>query len=55
MRCDLNGDACVTIAGATGLACVPAPADQFRGLRLEVTATNVDGTASARSFVVRIT
>jgi len=48
-RCDKNGDACTAVAGATGNTYTAASADVGHALRVTVTATNADGSASATS------
>jgi hypothetical protein len=49
LRCDYYGSACDAIAGATGWTFVTTPAERGYTIRLAVTATNPDGTATARS------
>ena len=48
-RCDVGGNTCVPIAGATSQAYQVQPADVGVTLRATVTATNADGSASATS------
>lgn len=48
-RCDSNGDACTAIAGVTADTYTAAAADVGRTLRVTVTATNADGSASSTS------
>ncbi len=48
-RCDANGDACSTVAGASAATFALAAADVGHTLRLTVTATNADGSASSTS------
>src|SRR3954451_1336932 len=48
-RCGASGGSCVGITGATGQAYVATDADVGRTLRVVVTATNADGTASSTS------
>jgi hypothetical protein len=49
LRCDTDGANCASIVGATGQMYAVASADVGRRLRVEVTATNVDGSATAVS------
>jgi hypothetical protein len=49
LRCDADGAACTPIAGATGNTYAPADADAYHRLRVDVTAENGSGAASARS------
>jgi hypothetical protein len=49
LRCDADGAACAPIAGATGAAYVLTDADAYHRMRVEVTAENGSGAASARS------
>jgi hypothetical protein len=48
-RCDENGNSCSTIAGANAATHLLARADVGSTLRVTVTATNKDGSASATS------
>ena len=48
-RCDIGGNTCAPIAGATAQAYAVQPADVGVTLRATVTATNADGSASATS------
>ena len=48
-RCDIGGNTCVPITGATSQAYTVQPADVGVTLRSTVTATNTDGSASATS------
>ena len=48
-RCDETGAACVPIAGAGGATYTLATADVGRTIRIAVTATNLEGAASATS------
>ena len=50
-RCDLARSTCVPIHGATGPRYKPQPADVGQTLRVEVTARNAAGSASATSTV----
>ena len=50
LRCDANGELCVQIAGATGWSYELVQADVGHTVRLEVAATNAQGTVRARSF-----
>ena len=49
LRCDSDGANCANISGASGQTYVVASADVGRRLRVQVTATNVDGSATAVS------
>ena len=49
LRCNAGGNACVSIANATQKTYVLTAADAGRTLRVRVTATNADGSASAQS------
>ena len=49
LRCDAQGDACTPIAGAAGSAYVLTEADAYHRMRVEVTAANGSGAATARS------
>ncbi|HEU4701719.1 MAG TPA: carboxypeptidase-like regulatory domain-containing protein [Conexibacter sp.] len=49
LRCDAGGSACVPVAGATGAAYDLTEADAYHRMRVEVTAENGSGAASARS------
>jgi len=49
LRCDASGDACAPIAGATGPAYAVTSGDAYHRLRVEVTAANGSGAATARS------
>jgi hypothetical protein len=49
LRCDAEGNNCITIAGSTGQTYSIAPADVGRRLRVQVAATNADGSSSANS------
>ena len=48
-RCDSAGASCTSISGATGTGYVVTSADLGKTLRVQETATNADGTASATS------
>lgn len=48
-RCDKNGDACDAITGATANTYTATSNDVGHALRITVTATNADGSASATS------
>ena len=47
--CDTSGNNCLDISGATADVYVPGTGDVGKTLRVQVTATNADGTASATS------
>jgi hypothetical protein len=49
LRCDADGSACTPIAGATGGSHVLGDADAYHRLRVEVTAANGSGAATAQS------
>lgn len=49
LRCDAAGDSCTPVAGATGAAYVLTDADAYGRMRVEVTAENGSGAATARS------
>jgi hypothetical protein len=49
LRCDADGAACTPVAGATGPAYVLTDADAYHRMRVEVTAENGSGAATARS------
>jgi len=49
LRCDADGAACSAVAGADGAAYTPTAADAYHRMRLEVTAENASGAATARS------
>ncbi|MGN6188692.1 MAG: hypothetical protein ACTHOE_07315 [Conexibacter sp.] len=49
LRCDADGAACTPIAGATGAAYGLTAADAYHRVRVEVTAENGSGAATARS------
>lgn len=49
LRCDATGAGCLPIASQTGATYTLTPADVDRTLRLEVTATNPDGTTTTAS------
>ena len=49
LRCDITGEACLEIAGATAWSYTTDVADIGSTLRLQVRATNVDGSATART------
>ncbi len=49
LRCDADGGACVPVAGATGDTYALTDADAYHRMRVEVTAENGSGAASARS------
>jgi hypothetical protein len=49
LRCDAGGTGCAVIQDATGSTYVPGEDDVGHTLRVEVTATNVAGSASVRS------
>jgi hypothetical protein len=49
LRCDANGAACMPIAGATGSTYLLTDADAYHRIRVEVTAENGSGAATARS------
>ncbi|HEX7291650.1 MAG TPA: hypothetical protein VF250_11045 [Conexibacter sp.] len=49
LRCDAAGAACTPVAGATGAAYVLTGADAYHRMRVEVTAENGSGAASAPS------
>jgi hypothetical protein len=49
LRCDANGAACTPIAGATGSNYLLTDADAYHRMRVEVTAENGSGAATARS------
>jgi hypothetical protein len=49
LRCAADGGACTPVAGATGSAYVLTAADAYHRMRVEVTAENDSGAASARS------
>jgi len=49
LRCDANGAACTPIAGATGPTYVLTDADAYHRMRVEVTAANGSGAATAGS------
>lgn len=49
LRCDAGGAACAAIGGATGSGYTVADADVGRTIRVEVTASNADGTGQATS------
>lgn len=48
-RCNANGDACSTVAGASASTFALAAVDVGHTLRLTVTATNTDGSSSSTS------
>jgi hypothetical protein len=48
-RCDQNGDSCAAIAGATAKTYTAVSADVGKTLRVAVTATNAEGSATATS------
>ncbi|MEA2242587.1 MAG: hypothetical protein QOD24_2143, partial [Solirubrobacteraceae bacterium] len=48
-RCDSGGAACVPIAGASAATYTPVAADVGNTIRVTVTATNVEGSASSSS------
>lgn len=49
LRCDANGANCVAIGGATAQSYAVQAADQGNRLRVNVTATNASGSATAQS------
>lgn len=49
LRCDADGGACTPIAGATGSTYLLTDADAYHEMRVEVTAENGSGAATARS------
>ncbi|MEY2472598.1 MAG: trimeric autotransporter adhesin [Actinomycetota bacterium] len=49
LRCDSTGNACVNIAGATSNKYTNTPDDLGHAMRVAVTATNLDGAATAVS------
>ncbi|HEX8066223.1 MAG TPA: hypothetical protein VF520_06835 [Thermoleophilaceae bacterium] len=49
LRCDASGQSCEPIGGATGRTYVLTPGDSGHTLRVEVTATNADGSRKATS------
>jgi hypothetical protein len=49
LRCEADGSACVRIAGATGRTYGVRSADVGNTLRVDVTATNANGSTTARS------
>lgn len=49
LRCDADGDACAPVAGATGPSYAVTGADAYHRMRVEVTAENGSGAATARS------
>jgi hypothetical protein len=49
LRCDESGAACAPIAGAGGATYTLAPADVGKTIRVAVTATNLEGAATATS------
>jgi len=49
LRCDADGAACQPVAGATGDSYALTDADAYHRMRVEVTAENGSGAASARS------
>jgi hypothetical protein len=49
LRCDSAGSACTPVAGATGAAYVLTDADAYHRMRVQVTAENGSGAASAGS------
>jgi hypothetical protein len=49
LRCDANGNGCAAIAGETGTSRVVAADDVGHRLRLQVTASNTAGSATAQS------
>jgi hypothetical protein len=49
LRCNDNGEACAKITNATGTTYTVVNADEHHTLRLDVTATNSDGKATARA------
>ena len=54
LQCDKSGDNCSAINGATGSNLTLTASDVGRRIRVTVTATNVDGTASATSNATAI-
>ncbi len=54
LRCDASGASCVTIAGATAATYGLVPADVGERLRVNVTATNVAGTANVNSAATAV-
>ncbi|MEV5011626.1 hypothetical protein AB0K74_24345 [Streptomyces sp. NPDC056159] len=53
-RCNARGTGCASIAGATRTTYGLAAADVGKRLRINVTATNVDGHSTARSAVTTV-
>ena len=54
-RCDDQGGGCTAIAGATSKEYTASPADVGHRLRVEVTASNADGSGSATSRPTDVT
>ena len=53
-RCDVDGNNCTTIVGATGASYVVTPADVGAKLYAQVTATNSAGSGSQRTYLSAI-
>ncbi len=49
LRCDADGSACAPVAGATGASYALGDADAYHRVRVEVTAANGSGAATAQS------
>src|SRR5207248_3430429 len=54
LRCDRSGGSCVAVSGATEKTYTVVAADRGHTLRVRVTATNSDGSASAESAATNV-